>query len=244
MRLTALATRRRLLRFRHTSNYCSCPALLPPPTIPLRDCPACFFTSHSPPPRSSIGRIHPVSASSRTPTHDPAASLPDLFDIPTSDKHPRTTRQRIIMQLRRSGRVAFAVCVTVVGVAALGTIGYELLVDPAHSAHAHSFQFVQHHPVAVRQLGGGRLIDLSDPMRGQLCHDSVRQVGEEQWAQCTYRVRGDAPHGGEGEVTAVLKRGKRSGWLVVYVTLDVMTADGRRERVVVCDYRNQVQREH
>ena len=163
-----------------------------------------------------------------------------MFDIPTSDKPARTPRQRLLLSLRRSGRVVFAVCTAVVGVAALATLGYELLIDPAHSAHAHSFHFIQHHPSAVAALGGGRLIDMSDPMRGQLSHDTVRQVGDNQWAQCVYRVRGDAAHAGEGEVTAVLKRGKRGGWLVVYVTLDAGLPDGRRKHVVVCDYRNQV----
>lgn len=166
-----------------------------------------------------------------------------MFDVSHADKPARTALQRLILKLRRSGRVVFAVCVGVVGVAALSTLAYELLIDPAHSAHTHSFHFIQHHPAAVAALGGGRVIDMSDPMRGQLCHDTVRQAGDEQWANCTYRVRGDTQPYREGEVTAVLKRGKRGGWLVVYVTLDAFMPGGRIKHVVVCDYRSQVQRE-
>ena len=241
MRMPAFASRQQLLRLQCVSSnhpYCHHSS----PNAPLRDSPARLLTLHSHAARSPIGRIHPIPASSRSTPHDPAAAIPDLFDIPAADQPARTAVQRVVLSLRRGGRVVFAVCVAAVGVAALGTVGYELLFDPAHSAHAHSFQFVQHHPTAVGVLGGGRLIDMSDPMRGQLCHDTVRQVGDDQWAQCTYRVRGDAPQAGEGEVTAVVKRGKQGGWLVVYVTLDAFRPDGRRDRVVVCDYRNQVQR--
>jgi len=241
MRLSALPSRQQLLRM--PSNSRNLPYSRPPSTASHHDRPFTrLFTTHSHPPRSTIGRIHPTHASPHSTPNDPAASIPDMFDIPHSDKPARTPTQRVILSLRRSGRVVFAVCVGVVGVASLATLGYDLLLDPAHSAHAHSFHFIQHHPTAVGVLGGGRLSDLSDPMRGPLSHDTVRQVGDEQWAQCTYRVRADSVQGREGEVTAVLKRGKRGGWLVVYVTLDAFMADGRRQRNVVCDYRNQVQR--
>ena len=218
----------------------------PPPPTPPR-CGAVRFFTASPYRLASLGRIHPVPASSRrSHISDPVAPVLDQFDIPTSDPTPRTPTQRLVLRLRQSGRVVFAVVVAAAGVVALGSLGYTLLLDPAHSAHSHSFHFLQHHPTAVAALGGGRLLDMSDPMRQQLCRDAVRQVGGEQWAQCEYRVRGDAPQplGREGDVTAVLKRNGRGGsWLVVYVTLDAVAADGRRQRVVVCDYRAQVQQE-
>ena len=242
MRLLAAAARHQLRRVQSSCIHYSHPSH-PPSNTTLRHCPVRSLTTPSNPHRPSIGRIHPIPASSRHSTNDPAAAIPDLFDIPHSDKPPRTRFQRALLVLRRSGRVVFAVCVVVVGVASLATIGYDLLLNPAQSAHSHSFHFIQHHPTAVGLLGGGRLIDVSDPMRGQYCNDTVRQVGDEQWAQCVYRVRGDAPHAREGEVTAVMKRGKRGGWLVVYVTMDAWTAYGRRKHVVVCDYRNQVQHE-
>ena len=238
MRLSARASQPRL-RLQSINNHHFYPQT--PPSPLLHDWPTRLFTTHPPPHRAPIGRIYPIPAAShRRSAVDPAANLPDMFDIPTEDRPARTSWQRLVLSLRRSGRVVFAVCVAGVGLAALGTIGYELLLDPGHAAHSASFQFVQHHPTAVALLGG-RLIELSDHMRGQQCHDSVRQVGDEQWAQCVYRVRGDSPQGGEGEVTAVLKRGKRGGWLVVHVTLDAWLADGRRKRVVVCDYRKQMQ---
>lgn len=243
MRLSTLVPRQQLRRLQATSS--SSFTYPPRPAAPpLYYCPTRLLATHSHPPRPSIGRIHPIPASSRSSPHDPTAHIPDMFDIPTADPPPTTPLQRILLSVRRSGRVVFAVCTAAAAVAALATLGYDLLLNPAHSAHSHSFHFIQHHPTAVALLGGGgRLIDMSDPMRGQLCHDTVRQVGDEQWAECRYRVRGDTANGGEGEVAAVLKRGGRGGWLVVYVSVEAVLTDGRKKRVVVCDYRQQVQRE-